>query len=80
MTQALKTAWRLAHSEIRLHSFAPESSVLFHCASGDTHMLDLFGSTIITVLEKGLVTESVMYSKVAGILNYELDDSGLLET
>ena len=49
-------------------------------------MLDLFGSTIITVLEKGLVTESVMYSKVAEMLNYELDDAlvehlqALLET
>jgi len=67
--------WRLATQDIRLDQFESQSAVLFHCASGNTHLLDLFGACLVRFLQQGAMQQSELVFRVAESLNFELEEA-----
>lgn len=50
-------------------------AVLFHCASGDTHLLDMFGACLVTLLQQGTMPQAELFDNVSEQLNYQLDEA-----
>ena len=75
MTVASPSKWSIpAHIRLQWRSWG-EETIVYHCQSGDVHLLNPVAVAVLEILQKESMTEADLQSRALEVLGLESSDS-----